>query len=320
MRHAEVLRSLDVDVEVWPVRPRPIGTRGMISGSTGEGRRRYADADLVVIATDTSRHVSDAIEALESDARRVLIEKPVAPTATDAVALATHPRADVVAVAAPLRAHEGFRSLARAVDILPGTLAASVRCHSWLPDWRPGDDYRLSYSARPSEGGVLRDLVHELDYAICLFGSPRLAGAVLDHDGPLDIRSDQAASLLWTTDRATVAVRLDYISRPSSRGVVVRSASGSVEWDVAESTVTVTDAVGSHETTVHEHDRDRNRVMATQARAFLAYDKLGDVEDAIRLSEGMPSTLGESIAVIKLCDEARSADRRLRGREGDGVG
>ncbi len=36
---------------------------------------------------------------------------------------------------------------------------------SWLPDWRPDRDYRESYSARLDEGGVLRDLVHEIDYA-----------------------------------------------------------------------------------------------------------------------------------------------------------
>ena len=54
-------------------------------------------------------------------------------------------------------------------------LSAHVSCQSWLPDWRPGRDYRESYSARADEGGALRDLVPELDYATALLGRPELS-------------------------------------------------------------------------------------------------------------------------------------------------
>lgn len=298
-RHAQVLTALGAQVTAWPVRPR----EGVVLDAGV-----YAGADLAVIATDTARHIDDAIEALNAGAMRVLVEKPVAPTAPDAARLAEHPRAGVVWVAAPLRAHEGFRHTADAVAGLTGPLSAHIVCGSWLPDWRPDRDYRTSYAARPQEGGVLRDLVHELDYAAALFGAATPVGAVLA-GGPLEMATEQAATLLWTTPTATVTARLDYVTRPAARGVVVRSPAGSVSWDVPSATVTVVDADGAQRSTTFAADLDRNRVMTTQAAAALALSPDAPVER--RIAAGAPATLDDAIAAVALCDAARElSDRR----------
>ncbi len=157
--------------------------------------------------------------------------------------------------------------------------SAHVRCQSWLPGWRPDRDYRESYSARPGEGGVLRDLVHEIDYATVLLGSPHLVGADVQIGGPLDIDVDQIASLLWRTDRdVTVSARLDYVTRESTRGIVVHTPRATYEWDVLRAVVAVRAAEGEESEatepstgTEHEFsaDLDRDAVMATQARAAL---------------------------------------------------
>lgn len=297
MRHARVFASLGADVSVWPVRPRPDALDDIT------GAAALSHADLVVIATDTSRHVADTIAALDAGARRVLLEKPVAPTVADATALAQHPRADDVWVAAPLRAHGAFRHLLAQLPAIGSPTSAHVRCQSWLPDWRPDRDYRESYSARPDEGGVLRDLVHELDYATVLFGTPHLTAATLDHHGPLDIEAEQAATLLWQTDSSTVTCRLDYITRPTTRGITVHGPDGQLTWDVPTVTVTHTTAAGHTETTHFEHDLDRDHVMATQARAAL--ELAPDSDPAQRHTLGCPATLAEGLATLELCDRAR---------------
>ena len=85
--------------------------------------------------------------------------------------------------------------------------AVRVECQSWLPYWRPERDYRESYSARADEGGVLRDLVHELDYAIWAFGGPvgrrpRSVRAVRATRCSAS-RPRRAADLLWTSGDGT---------------------------------------------------------------------------------------------------------------------
>ncbi len=318
---------MGADVAVWPVRPRghadvagapgpdffddPAGSRLLDDAS---GPAALAGADLVVVATDTSRHVADAVQALDAGAHRLLVETPVAPTTLSSGPLADHPRADAVWVAAPLRAHEGFRHVAAHLAAVGLPVSAHVWSQSWLPDWRPDRDYRESYSARADEGGVLRDLVHEVDYATVLLGKPSLLGARLDHDGPLDIADEQAASLLWTTPRgATVTMRLDYISRPTARGLLLRGPEGSIEWDVVTATVRHRAAGGEVTERVFPADLDRDAVMATQARAALELSTLDD--EATRIEAGAPATLAEGLEAVRLCDAARRLSDTAYGPE-----
>jgi predicted dehydrogenase len=312
-RHARVFRQVGADVSLWPVRDR-----GVAPGATDDatGARLLDDATgpaalrdaLVVVATDTARHVPDAIEALDAGATSVLVEKPVAPTADAARALAEHPRRAAVWVAAPLRAHEAFRHLRRLVGRLDRGGAAHVWSQSWLPDWRPDRDYRDSYSARPDEGGVLRDLVHEIDYATVLFGAPTLLGASLSTVGPLDIEAEQAATLLWRSGHFDVTMRLDYVTRPTTRGVVVTSPDGTLEWDVVRATVRHTTPDGETTEQVFEHDLDRDIVMGTQARAAIELRPSAPPDE--RLARGAPATLVDGIAAVRVCDEARSLQAR----------
>ena len=305
LRHARVFDGVGADVALWPVRPR--ATSGgpdvaMLDDSTGPAA--LAAADLVVVATDTGRHVRDAVVALDAGARRLLLEKPVAPSRADAELLAGHPKAAEVWVAAPLRAHEGFRHLLTHVGALGRPLFAHVRCQSWLPDWRPDRDYRESYSARADEGGVLRDLVHELDYAEVLLGRPNLLGASLEHTGPLDMQAEQAATLLWRTDTATVTCRLDYVTRPTTRGITLHGPDGSLEWDLTTATVTRRDAAGNVTTETFAADLERDTVMGTQARA--AVELTPGADRAQRHTAGAPATLAEGLATLELCDRARA--------------
>ena len=311
-RHADVFARSGATVGLWPVRPESGGAGTAIPDGIerlddNTGPAAMAAADLVVIATTTSRHVADAMHALDAGARQVLVEKPVAVDASDAARLRGHARAADVWVAAPLRAHAGFRHVASLVPHIGTPVSGHVWCQSWLPDWRPTQDYRLSYSARRSEGGALRDLVHELDYVEQLLGKATLMGARLEYSGPLEIEAEQAATLLWSTGTAAVTCRLDYVTRPAARGIVLRGPSGSVEWDVNRGRVAHLGEDGRADERVFAEDLDRDRTMLTQAQAALGLSPRSD--QGTRRAAGAPATLAEGCSVLELCDQARGMSR-----------
>lgn len=281
-RHLRVLAGLGVrSLTAVPVRPGR-------STSPELGGARILDtlpegADLVVVATDTARHVADTVAALDSGARIVLVEKPLAHTTAECDALLAHPASDRVRVCAPLRFHDGLRA-ARAHLAALDARAARVVSQSWLPGWRPDRDYRQSYSARPGEGGVLLDLVHEIDYALWTFGAP--AGPVRAVLSPvpspvLDLEVDEAADLAWRSTSGThVSLRLDYVTRPTRRFLDVTSPAGSVRWDAAQARVDVVGVDGTTTSTAYPRDLDRDEVLARQARA-LAGVLAGGPEDGL---------------------------------------
>src|SRR5664279_2196723 len=103
-RHAQVFHNLGAEVIAWPVRTRdPTPTDGVRLVNDAEALELAGHADLVVIATDTARHVTDAVTVLEVGAARVLLEKPAAPAVREVERLVDHPGAVRVFVAAPLR-------------------------------------------------------------------------------------------------------------------------------------------------------------------------------------------------------------------------
>lgn len=173
-----------------------------------------------------------------------------------------------------------------------------IACQSFLPLWRPDRDYRASYSASAHEGGVLRDLSHEIDYALWLFGAP--AGGVTAELTPgtrLAIAAESAADVGWlTAGGASVSLRLDYLTKRSRRAMLAQGSLGEIEWDAIGGTVRVDAANG---TDVIRVPHDRDLMMQSQARAFLAATTMDSV--------GLLCTLEQAMTVVGVCDAARAS-------------
>lgn len=310
-RHLRVLEQLGVeDLFAMPVR-----NTASLAGRTDIPESvqlvdAYPDTalDLVVIATDTSRHVDDAFEALERRPRALLLEKPVSPDAASARSLAAHPRAGTITVSAPLRFHQGLAVMAELLPRMGRRSSAQVRSQSWLPGWRPSRDFRTSYSARAAEGGALRDLVHDIDYPVMLLGAPDSLHARLGH-GILGIEAEEAADLLWGGNTA-VHLRLDYVSPVKSRGIRVATVQGSLSWDVVRNEVVVEmPPLPGGEGPVREamtfaDDNDVDTVLARQSLAVL--ERAG-VSGSSLMARFKPASLDDGILAVAICDAARAA-------------
>lgn len=131
---------------------------------------------------------------------------------------------------------------------LGNLVRADFEAGQWLPDWRAGQDYRLNYSANRSlGGGVLLDLIHEVDAAHWLLGDFEHFNGYAIHASKLEIDSDDCASILMVRAGGPITtVRVDYVSRKPVRRYNVVGDRGTASWDLHASTIVLDDAAGSN--------------------------------------------------------------------------
>ncbi len=204
--------------------------------------------DAVVIASPSGLHRDDLAAAVRAG-RPCLVEKPLADRSDglDVVLTEAVAKGIVVSVAQNLRHHP---AVVRATEILRdrslGVMRAAVSIGaSYLPDWRPGTDYRSNYAADPASGGVIFDWVHEIDMLAHLLGPFVPVGAVADTDGPLTLGADEQAGLLLRHAGGAIStLLLSYAVRPQLRRTVLMGLDGRIEINIPGRRLTAHDAGG----------------------------------------------------------------------------
>ena len=147
---------------------------------------------------------------------------------------------------------------------------ASFESGQWLPDWRPHQDYRKSYSASPDRGGgVLFDLIHEIDAAYWILGDLVPMACSVEMVPSLDIKSESVAvALLRSHDGCLVQIGLDYVARSPLRRYQLIGELGTLTWDLTSQTLTL---ATQNEFNIVECDVDAYNVSATYGSAMKSF-------------------------------------------------
>lgn len=253
-RHMANLRSLVPDVHFDVLRETgrslDVSNLGEVEVVTSLHDAISRQPDLMVIASPSSMHLRPIVAAING---RIpfYAEKPVVTALEDlAVLESLVGQGDLPPnmVGCNLRNLPSLEALKSLVD--EGRLGLLVRADfeagQWLPDWRPAQDYRQSYSAkRLLGGGVLLDLIHEIDAAHWLLGSfDKVCGFAVKASS-LEIESDDSAALLLARHNGPLAtIRIDYVSRRPVRRYTLVGDIATATWDLRAATLTVANAEG----------------------------------------------------------------------------
>lgn len=172
--------------------------------------------DAVFVTNPTSVHY-ETLRKFIDNTKAFFIEKPV----FDSTEVDTGIFDDLAGVecyvACPLRYHPVLAYVKENVA-LDEVICARAISSSYLPEWRPGQDYRKCYSAhRNMGGGVAIDLIHEWDYLSSLFGMPITCLSLQGKISELEIDSDDYAVYIAKTDKTILELHLDYFGRKAMR-------------------------------------------------------------------------------------------------------
>jgi predicted dehydrogenase len=253
-RHAQNLRShLGVEVLVF----EPVAARARTLEDSGVAVTEEVDGawgfqpEAVVVASPTQCHAEHVQEALERGCD-VFCEKPLSYTdnALGELEALARERKRVTMVGCNMRFHFGPAKVKDLIErgTIGRVLSARIQCGSYLPRWRPGQDYRQSYSASERHGGAILDCIHELDLACWYFGVGTLRHAYVQRAEVLGLATDGLAEILVRhASGVTSSVHLNFVQRDYRRGCQIIGEKGTLAWDLEEGAVRVYGEAGQLE-------------------------------------------------------------------------
>lgn len=195
------------------------------------------DYDAVFITNPTEYHLN-AIKDFHNKGKNFFIEKPLVSVGQIEAALEYNKHDDsVYYVAAPLRYNAVIQYIKDSIDL---NSVISVRCisSSYLPDWRPNQDYRKTYSAQKAlGGGVSIDLIHEWDYVSYLLGKPQKIHSLIGKKSKLEIDSDDYAIYIAEFKDKIAEIHLDYFGRKTIREIQLFTDEETIVGDLANNRI-----------------------------------------------------------------------------------
>ena len=263
--------------------------------------------EAAIIATPATDHLSKALQ-LAKFGIPLLIEKPLGSGLEPKIdwTKLMHISKDIPILIGYVLRHDPCAKFVKDLldkQTLGDLVEADFYCGSWLPDWRPGLDYRKCVSARRElGGGVLLELSHEIDLAQWLLGSLILQFSLLEKSQLLQIDVEDNATLVGrTVNGCSVTIRLNFCTKPASRYLTIRGSAGEVYWKLIKGEVTL-----SHEDPcldqVHTSNVSPDDLYFLQMNHFLA---------CVMRNETPICSLDEGLNALELVMQAQKTSVRL---------
>lgn len=249
--------------------------------------------DLALICSPPSTQLENALAAARAGCD-LFIEKPISNTGDGLRELLeeVEQRRLTTLAGFNLRHHTDFRRIQDiiAAGTLGRILSARIQVGQYLPDWHPWEDYRQTYSARSDlGGGVILDLIHEIDYARALLGEVTTVTAVTATVSDLEIDTEDVAELVLQFDTGTLAsVHLDYVQRIGQRQCELFGELGTLKWDLLSNQVDVHKPDEEPSRSGPDPEADRNAMYSEEMRHLLACVN-GQETPLVDLQEGVHS-------------------------------
>ena len=249
-----------------------------------------AGIDVAFICNPTSKHVETAIECAKRGIN-LFIEKPLSNSLERIDEL--HQYIDKyevkVIVGFNLRFHP---IIERIKDIIPSNknnvLRFSACCGSYLPGWR-GCDYRKTYSASAAlGGGVILDLIHELDYCTWIFGQPTSIKGHYGKYSALELDVEDTAEMILQYPKYLGVIHVDYYRPIPKRMIEIITSTSVIEADLLAGTLSITTCEGT----------SLERFNTHEDTTYL--NQLAHVISVIEGHEKPRTTFEESVGVLRL--------------------
>jgi predicted dehydrogenase len=239
-KHIAALREIEPDVNIYALRSSNEAENYPEIYNIHTIEEMLVPAKFTIISTPTQLHEPAIIQALKLKCP-IFIEKPVLGELknVDILSNAIEQSNVLTYVACNMRFHPAIQFIKQYLDLNRPTInEVNVYCGSYLPEWRPGRDFRNMYSAnKEMGGGVHLDLIHELDYCKWLFGCPNQITSIKRSVSSLEIEAADFAQFGLLYNTFTINITLNYYRKDARRRLEIVTNTETLEVNLLTSTV-----------------------------------------------------------------------------------
>jgi predicted dehydrogenase len=196
--------------------------------------------DLIIIASRTQEHVTDYIN-YRNLAEYCLIEKPVVSSAQQMNPYLL--KDSKCWMSAPLRYDNNFKYLTSLLSELKSPFKINAVTKSWFPDWRKNRNSDQGYWMSKTDGGMVREQSHELDYLYFFFGNPSKIDAIglkTQNFFKSEIADKISIGYIYE-DRGEAKIDIDVSSRNPERYLYIKNKIKTIIWDILSGKLTILD-------------------------------------------------------------------------------
>ncbi|MFB0500162.1 MAG: Gfo/Idh/MocA family protein [Candidatus Hadarchaeaceae archaeon] len=276
-RHIRNLKSLAVDeiiaCDTDHKRLSAIGKKYKIQTYADLGRALCQDIGAALVCTPPVTHIPIAREIIDCGTH-IFIEKPLSHSLKGVEELINQARKRnlTILVGYNFRFHLGLRLVKKMLDEgrISKVLSARAEFGQYLPDWRPWQNYRQSYTAQKRlGGGIILDGSHELDYMRWLLGEVEEVFCFAGKLSDLQVDTEDTAEVLLKFRGGAIAcIHLDFLRRDYSRNCELIGEAGSIMWSYPEQYVKVY-STKSKRWRIFRAGSDPNEMYVQEMRHFI---------------------------------------------------
>lgn len=289
-KHITALQSLSLHLEIFALRSnKGVRDEAGITNVYSIQEARNIDFDFIIISTPTFLHYQN-IKELVGFKKPLFIEKPVSNNLNVEQLLPEIKQNDIKTyVGCNLRFLEALSFVKHNyINEIYRINEVNVYCGSYLPAWRPDQNFQHSYSAIEEKGGgVHLDLIHEIDYIYWLFGNPISSHCTKRSKSSLNINSIDYANYNLSYPLFSANITLNYYRLEAKRTLEIVTDKSIINVDLLKNEVYNTNKL------VFKSEQKIVDTYADQMKYFLQMIKLGDNENF--------NDMEEAIKVLKIC-------------------
>ncbi len=312
-KYVRLIKTFFPSIEVFIISSRKINIYNEINLIDGNyidhSNIKELNPDGVIIASPATNHLSDALNCLDLKIP-ILIEKPLSNSLQNVNNFKKKilEKKSKILIGYVLRYSINANLFKQNIsnNNLGDLLFARVVCSSYLPNWRPSQDYRRTVSSSSKYGGgVLLELSHEIDYANWFFGPFVKVQAVLKNSGTLDIDVEDTADLVLTNNKGmNVVIHLDFCSRYPTRKCILFGSKATMNLDFLNKKLEIVNP--ELETLFSNNEDDSDNMFVNQLNCFLK---------GVLHEDFMKNNLDDGIETLKIIESARLSNQLNKGVE-----